>query len=112
MPTLHISRIRLIATETSKLLHKVSPVYHLVSYKYSFYSFRFENLVNVPSVRTTRFGKSRFCYEAAGVWDSLLNELRKVEDFGEFGRLVHTGAVPQANHANVLRSNQLKCLNF
>ena len=27
MPTLHISRIRLIAVETFKILHKMSPVY-------------------------------------------------------------------------------------
>ena len=69
MPTLHISRIRLIATETFKILHKLSPVYlqDLVSYKNSVYYFRYENLVNVPSIHTTRFGKLSFCYEAAGV---------------------------------------------
>ena len=35
MPTLHISRIRLIAVETFKILHKMSPVYlqDLLSYK-------------------------------------------------------------------------------
>ena len=92
MPTLHIGRIRLIAIETFKILHKLSPVYlhDLVSYKESSYSFRYDNLVDLPRVRTTRYGKSTFCYEAAGVWNSLPNELRKVEDFGEFGRLVHT----------------------
>ena len=89
MPTLHIGRIRLIATETFKILHKLSPVYlhDLVSYKESSYSFRYDSL---PRVRTTRYGKSTFCYEAAGVWNRLPNELRKVEDFGEFRRLVHT----------------------
>ena len=92
MPTLHIGRIRLIAIETFKILHKLSPVYlhDLVSYKESSYSFRYDNLVDLPRVRTTRYGKSTFCYEAAGVWNSLPNELRKVEDFGEFRRLVHT----------------------
>ena len=35
MPTLHISRIRLIALKTFKILHKLTPVYlqDLVSYK-------------------------------------------------------------------------------
>ena len=92
MLTLHISRIRLIAIETFKILHKLSPVYlhDLVSYKEPSYSFKYDNLVDLPRVRTTRHGKSTFCYEAAGLWNSLPNELRKVEDFGEFRRLVHT----------------------
>ena len=85
MPTLHISRIRLIAIETFKILRKMSTVYlqDLLSYKNSMYSFR------VPRVRTTKYGKS-FCYEAAGVWNSLPNDLRKVEDFKGFRRLVST----------------------
>ena len=68
MPTLHISRIRLIAIETFKILHKLSSVYlhDLVSYKETSYSFRYDNLVDLPRVRTTRYGKPTFCYEAAG----------------------------------------------
>ena len=96
MPTLHISRIRLIALETFKILHKLTPVYlqDLVSYKNSAYSFRYENLVDLPRVRTTKYGKSSSCYEAAVVWNSLPNELRMVEDFTEFKRLVHTWSGP------------------
>ena len=60
MPTLHISRIRLIAIETFKILHKISPVYlqDLLSFKNSMYSFRYDNLAEVPRVRTTKYGKS------------------------------------------------------
>ena len=92
MPTLHISRIRLIANETFKILNNMSPVYlqDLVSYKNSTYSFRYDNLVEVPRVRTTKYGKSTFRFEAAGVWNSLPNEIRKVENFREFRRLVDT----------------------
>ena len=92
MPTLHISRIRLIAVETFKILHKMSPVYlqDLLSYKNSIFSFRYDNLVDVPRVCTTKYGKSSFCYQAAGVWNSLPNDLRKVEDLKEFKRLVNT----------------------
>ena len=92
MPTFHISRIRLIAVETFKILHKKSPVYlqDLLSYKKTIYSFRYDNLVDVPRVRTTKYGKSSFCYEEAGVWNSLPNDLCKVDDFKEFRRLVNT----------------------
>ena len=50
MPTLHIIRIILIAVETFKILHKMSPVYlqDLLSYKNSIYFFRYDNLVDVP----------------------------------------------------------------
>ena len=39
-------------------------------------------------MRTTKYGNSSFCYVAAGVWNSLPNDLRKIEDFKEFRRLV------------------------
>ena len=84
--------VRLIAVETFKIVHKMSPTYlhDLLSYKNSIYSFRCDNLVDVPRVRTTKYGKSSFCYEAAGVWNSLPKDPSKVEDFKEFRRLVNT----------------------
>ena len=96
MPSLHISIIKLIAIETFKILHKMTPVHlqDLVSHKTSAYSFRYDNLVDLQRVRTTKYGKSSFCYEAAAVWNSLLNELCKVENFSEFRRLVHTLSGP------------------
>ena len=92
MPILHISRIRLIATETLKILHEMSLVYMQdpLSYKNSMYSFRYDNLVDVPRVCTTKYGKSSFSYEAAGVRNSRPNDLRKVEDFKQFMRQVNT----------------------
>ena len=93
MSTLHVSRIRSMAIETFKIVYKMSPVYlhDLLSYKNSTYSFRYDNLVDVPRVRTT---KSTFNYEAAQVWNSLPNNLRKVDDFKEFGRLTSTWSGP------------------
>ena len=57
MPTLHVSRIRLMAIETFKIVHKMSPVdlHNLLSYKNCTYSFRYDNLVDVPRVRTTKY---------------------------------------------------------
>ena len=99
MPTLHISRIRLIAVETFKILHKMSPVYlqDLLSYKNSIYSFRYDNLVDVPRVRTTKYGKSSFCYEAAGVWNSLPNDLRKLKILRNLGGWSTHGAALRAS---------------
>ena len=66
IPTLHISRKRLITIATFMILHKMPPVYlmDLLSYKKSMYSFRYDNIVDVPRVFTTKYGKSSFCYEA------------------------------------------------
>lgn len=74
---LTFSRIRLMAIETFKILHKLTPVnlQYQVSYKNSVYSFRYENLVEVSRVGTTKFGKSTLHYKAAGVWNSLPNEI-------------------------------------
>ena len=38
----------------------------------------------MPRLRTTKFGKSTFRYEAAVVWNRLPNKLPKVKDFAEF----------------------------
>ena len=55
LPTLHKSRIRLIAIETLKILDKLTTVYlhDLVSYKESCYSFRHDNLADLPEFAVT-----------------------------------------------------------
>ena len=92
MPTLHISRIRTMALEAFKILYKMSPKYlhDLISFKNTNYSFRYENLVDVPSVRTSRYGKATFRFEAAQLWNSLPNYIRATGEFGEFVRLIRT----------------------
>ena len=52
MPALHIRRIRLNVIETFKILYTFSPAYlhDLISYKEFTYSFRYDNLVEVPRV--------------------------------------------------------------
>ena len=58
MPSLKVRRLRSIAIETFKIIHKESPIYlhDLVNIKKHNYSFRYENTVDVPSVKTTRYG--------------------------------------------------------
>ena len=56
-----------MAIEAFKILYKMSPKYlhDLISFKNTNHSFRYENLVDVPSVRTSRYGKATFRFEAA-----------------------------------------------
>ena len=79
LSTLHINRLRCIAAETYKCINNLSPQYirDLVQLKSSAYSFRYENTVKVPTVRTVAYGQRSFRFESARVWNSLPNELRK-----------------------------------
>ena len=90
MPTLHLSRIRTIAIETFKCLYQLSPLYlhDLVHFKSSSRSFRYSNMLEVPTVRTTTYGKQSFRFEATHIWNSLPNHVRQVDNYKEFVRLV------------------------
>ena len=96
MPTLHLSRIRSIALETFKCLHKISPPYvaDLVNFKHSKYTSRYCNMAEIPSVRTVTYGKSTFRFEAARVWNSLPNDFRQVDNYREFVGLIRTWSGP------------------
>ena len=52
MNTLQITRIRKIAIETFKILNNMSPSYilDLVKFKNTNYSFRYQNLAELPSL--------------------------------------------------------------
>ena len=59
MNTLQITRIRKIAIETFKILNNLSPSYSLdlVKFKNTNYSFRCQNLAELPRVTTESYGR-------------------------------------------------------
>ena len=83
MNTLQMTRIRKIAIETFKILNNLSPSYilDLVKFKNTNYSFRYQNLAELPRVNTESYGRKSFRYEAVHIWNSLPNELRTTTDF-------------------------------
>ena len=95
--TLHLGRMQSTAIETYKCLNGIAPEYirDLVKYKNAKYNSRYENMLQLPTVRTSRCGKNRFRFEAARVWSCLPNEIRCAENFKEFKRLVHTWTGPK-----------------
>jgi hypothetical protein len=64
---IQIRRIRTMALETYKIVNKLAPVclHDLVNVKNSKYAFRYSNILDVPQVRTTRYGKKSFMFAAA-----------------------------------------------
>ena len=101
LPTLHLGRLRTIALETYKCIYNSAPKYirDLVNLKQSSYSFRYENTLQIPTVRTVAYGQKSFRFEAARVWNSLPKELRKVSAFKDFERLIRTWTGPKCNCA-------------
>ena len=85
LPSPKIRRIRTMALETFKILNKSSPefIQNIITIKENPYDFRYQNTVDVPRPRTTRYDKKSFSYEAATQWNSLSNHARSLSTFGQ-----------------------------
>ena len=61
MKTLQITRIQKIAIETFKILNNLSPSYilDLVKFRNTNYSFRYQNLAELPRVNTESYDGNR-----------------------------------------------------
>ena len=80
-----------MAIETCKILNKSSPpvLTDLVNLRENnMYNFRDNNILQVPQVRTSKYGKSSFRYAAAVLWNSFPDEFRKVNNFNQFKSLI------------------------
>ncbi len=97
LQTLHLNRLQNIAIETFKCLHKISPPYiqDLAKLQTSVYNCRYDHMIEVPTVRTTRYGQNSFRFEAARVWNSLPPDIRRQDNYNEFRRLVRTWTGPK-----------------
>ena len=88
--TLHLNRLRTMAIETFKIIHKQSPVYleDFIQLKVSSYTFRYTNLLTIPGVRTVKYGKNSFSFMAAKVWNALPEEARRATSFNSFKTII------------------------
>ena len=79
-----------MAIEVFKIINKQTPVYlhDLVTIKKSSYSFRYNNTVNIPRVKTTRYGLHSLRYGAAKLWNELPNDLREGISLNNFKNLI------------------------
>ena len=97
--TLHLNRLRLIVSETFKVIHNQSPKYlkSLVKVKFSNYNFRNLNILKTQHVRTTRYGKNPFVLKLSGCVNSLPEDIRTVDKYKDFVRLTQPGRIQNAN---------------
>ena len=91
IPTLHVRRLRTMALETFKILNNMSlPVLsNLVRLRENTVNnFRYNNILQVSRIRTSKYGKKSFSYAAAVLWNSFPDEFRKVSNFNQFKALI------------------------
>jgi hypothetical protein len=92
LPSLKIRRLKTIAIETFKIIHKKSPSYlhDLINIKLQNYNFRSQETAVLPRVRTTRYGLKSFSYNVAQIWNELPNHCRRETSLGQFKNLIQT----------------------
>ena len=91
IPSLHIRRLKTMVIETFKIFNNMTPpVLSDLIYlrENSTYNFRYNNILQVPQVRASNFGKKSFRYAAAVLWNSFPDEFRRVNNFGQLKSLI------------------------
>jgi hypothetical protein len=65
-PSLQIGRMRTLTLETYKIINKLAPVclHDLVHMNNSKYSFRYNNILEIPQIKSTRYVKKSFRFAA------------------------------------------------
>ena len=92
MPSLHIRRMRTMAIETFRILNGIAPVVlsDLVVKRNSSINFRYSNILHIPRVNTTTYGKHSFRYAAPVLWNSLPDDFRSCTSFNHFKNLMQS----------------------
>jgi hypothetical protein len=72
MTSLQIRRMRTMALEIYKIINKLAPLclHDLVHMKNSKYSFRYNNILEIPQIKSTRYCKKSFRFAAPTLWNS------------------------------------------
>jgi hypothetical protein len=63
---------------------------NLVHLQNSKYYFRYNNILDIPQVRTSRYGKQTFKFAAATLWNSLPDHFRTENSFSQFKSLMQS----------------------
>ena len=50
--------------------------------------FQYSNIVDIPRVRTSTYGKNSFKYAAAVLWNDLPDDFRKISNFNQFKNIL------------------------
>ena len=92
LPSLEVRRPWAIAFEAFKILNNLSPVYlnDLLTFKNLSYSFRYTQTVEIPQVRTSRYGTRSFHSTSAKMWNNLPQHFRDITSYNVFKNQVNS----------------------
>ena len=92
LPFVKVRRLRAIALEAFKILNNLSSVYlnDLLTFKNLSYSFRYTKTVEIPQVRTNRYGTRSFRSTATKMWNNLPQHFREITSYNVFKNLVNS----------------------
>ena len=104
VPTLYVSRIKSIAIETFKCIHKLNPkfLHSLLTIHDTGYGLRDEMKIQPPRVRSTTYGLNSFRYEASIIWNKIPYEIRKVDSLHVFMNSINRWPGPQCSCGNCI----------
>ena len=85
-PLLYVSRLRCIAVETFKNVHKLNPefLHDMVDIKETEHDLRGGVLLNQPRVNTVTFGLQSIRYEGARIWNLLPKDMKNTDSLDVF----------------------------
>ena len=92
LPSLKVRRLRAIAFEVFKILNNLSPDFlnYLLTFKNLSYSFWYTKTVEIPQVRTNRYGTRSFRSTAAKMWNNLPQHFREFTSYNVFKNQVNS----------------------
>jgi exonuclease III len=90
--TLHIRRIKVIASEVFKSLHDLNPTFMKKMFKVKdiSYDLRASNILWQPKFNMITYGKNTFNYYGSHIWNLLPNDLKKCTSLDNFKSLLRT----------------------
>jgi hypothetical protein len=77
-------------TATFSTIPVLSCLHSLVHLRNSKYYFSYNNILDIPQVRTSRYGKKTFNFAAATLWNSLPDHFRTENSFSQFKSLMQS----------------------
>ena len=97
VPSLYVSRLKSIAIEAFKCIHKLNPsfLHPIVDVKDMHYFLRDRNRLTQPNSSTVMFGIKSFTYEASRIWNLLPPTLKNIHDLDAFKQRIKMWKGPQ-----------------
>ena len=92
LATLHLGRMRTLATEVYKSIHKLNPPYiqDLYKPKITTHNLRAQNNLHIPRVNSTTYGLHSSSYLGAKIWNELPQNIKSAVNLSSFRKLVKT----------------------